>query len=82
MADEKQLEILKRGVDAWNRWREKNYGLSIDLSGADLRDANLRGADLSGANLENTIFSSKSSLKNILVPLTEEQLASIIFEDE
>jgi hypothetical protein len=49
MADPKQLEILKQGVDAWNRYRRP--GDKIDLSWADLRRADLRGADLSLANL-------------------------------
>ena len=41
--------ILKRGVEAWNRWRE--CAGDPDLRDADLRDANLRGADLKGASL-------------------------------
>jgi len=66
MANREQQKILKRGVDAWNKWREKNPYEGIDLmtanlSGADLNgaylrranlvEANLAGANLSGANL-------------------------------
>ena len=66
MADEKQLEILKQGVEVWNKWRGENPDIKIDLSetdfsdaylsradfrDADLRDADLRDADLSGADL-------------------------------
>ncbi len=51
MADEKQLEILRQGPDAWNAWRSKNPTVEINLSGADLREANLFAADLSEANL-------------------------------
>jgi hypothetical protein len=56
MADEKQLEILKQGVDVWNSWRSKNPDVKIELieanlPGAHLRGAHFRGADLSGALL-------------------------------
>jgi uncharacterized protein YjbI with pentapeptide repeats len=66
MADEQHLALLNQGVDAWNKWREKNPALvpnlnRADLSGASLGEAylhganlhgaDLRGADLSGANL-------------------------------
>lgn len=66
MANEEQLALLKKGVNAWNAWREKNQEVKMDLSeanlcGADLRrahldstnlsEANLRGADLSRADL-------------------------------
>ena len=61
MANRKQFNILKQGVDAWNEWREVNKDVQIDLSGADLGgadlsftnlfNANLVGADLSGADL-------------------------------
>ena len=51
MADQEQLEILKRGVEGWNKWREDNPK-QICLKGAEFRGANLRGANLRGANLE------------------------------
>lgn len=65
MASEAQVDLLKRGVPAWNAWRERRgeavdlrggalRGLELtgaDLSGADLSDADLRGALLNGANL-------------------------------
>ena len=41
MADLKQLEILKQGVDAWNRYVQ--LGVKINLSWADLEGADLRG---------------------------------------
>ena len=49
MADLKQLEILKQGVDAWNRYVQ--LGVKINLSWADLQGAKLQGADLHAANL-------------------------------
>jgi hypothetical protein len=56
MANPEHLEILKQGVEQWNKWREEHPGLLPDLSeanlmGGDFIEANLAGADLSGANL-------------------------------
>jgi len=51
MANKEHLAILRQGVEAWNRWREKNPTIRPDLSVADLIRANLSGADLSGADL-------------------------------
>jgi hypothetical protein len=56
VANAEQLAILKQGVEVWNRWREKNPDVEIDLKSANLSDAdliraNLRGADLRGTNL-------------------------------
>ena len=52
MANEEQLRILREeGVEAWNKWREENPELKIDLLRADLCDADLGGANLVGAHL-------------------------------
>ena len=56
MANQEQVEILKQGVQVWNKWRARNLGFQVDLfgaqlSGADLREANLSGADLRQADL-------------------------------
>jgi uncharacterized protein YjbI with pentapeptide repeats len=60
MPDEEHLQILKQGVEQWNKWRLEN-AIKPDLSGANLSGANLLRAylidaylsfaDLSGANL-------------------------------
>jgi hypothetical protein len=55
MANPEHLKILKQGVGAWNKWREKNPRITPNLRRADLRQAlpraYLRQANLYGANL-------------------------------
>ena len=72
MANQEQLEILKQGVEVWNKWREENhrpehikgeFGILLnaieepDLSGADLSGYDLKRANLSETNLIRTNFS-------------------------
>jgi uncharacterized protein YjbI with pentapeptide repeats len=57
MANDEHVAILKKGVDAWNAWRDENPNILPDLSaaklsGADLKAKNLSGANLSGADLQ------------------------------
>jgi hypothetical protein len=71
MANAEQLEILKKGVEAWNEWRKENPNTEIDLieadlRGADLRKANLKGADLEGADLEGAILSRANLIRTNL----------------
>ena len=58
MANTEQLEVLKSGVEAWNRWREKNPDVKIDLRNANLENAKLKAANLGGANLSGTTLSA------------------------
>jgi len=51
MANEEQLEILKQGVEVWNKWRDENVGVVVDLSRAKLNNLNLHKANLGKANL-------------------------------
>lgn len=51
MANPEHVEILKQGVEAWNRWKEENQDIRPDLRRADLEKADLRGADLEKAYL-------------------------------
>ena len=56
MADQEQVELLMRGVDAWNAWRAENERVRVNLREANLQGtiltrASLRGADLRGAIL-------------------------------
>lgn len=62
MARSEHIEILRHGVEIWNRWRRENPETIPDLRDASLRgavlrgvhfqDALLQGADLEGADLQ------------------------------
>ncbi len=57
MASEEHLTIIRRGVAAWNEWREKNpLEGRVDLSGANLAGANLGRANLRAADLSRANF--------------------------
>ncbi len=82
MANPEHLEILKQGVEVWNRWREENAEERPDLSGADiggadLRGANLAGADLFGANLTGVVLAKASLFK---ANLTKANLAGAVLD--
>jgi hypothetical protein len=72
MANQQHVEIIKQGVEGWNRWRKEHLEIKPDLSnanlygadlwGANLSDANLSGADLTGADL-NTAKLKKANLR-------------------
>jgi uncharacterized protein YjbI with pentapeptide repeats len=51
MADTKHLKIISRGVNAWNKWRDKEPGVTPNLIGAKLSGAKLSRANLAGAKL-------------------------------
>jgi uncharacterized protein YjbI with pentapeptide repeats len=53
MANNDQIDLLKRGTQAWNAWRAEQTEATIDLSGGALRGLDLEGADLSGADLKD-----------------------------
>lgn len=57
MANPEHLKILKRGVDAWNKWRHEHEEVIPELSHADLRGVVLSFVDLFGADLFNADFS-------------------------
>jgi hypothetical protein len=59
MANQEQLEALRRGVKFWNTWRLKSFGYrDIDLSNADFSYMSLRAADFCGAYLAGARFCS------------------------
>jgi uncharacterized protein YjbI with pentapeptide repeats len=43
--------MLRKGVDVWNKWREKHGDVKLDLHAADLVHAHLRRVQLRGVNL-------------------------------
>ena len=49
-------DILKQGVDAWNRWREQSEDPGPELFGLDLSGINLASANLHGAVLSNALL--------------------------
>ena len=51
MANQEHLDVLKQGIDVWNKWRAQHPDTQLDLSRADLSEADLSEADLSGADL-------------------------------
>jgi uncharacterized protein YjbI with pentapeptide repeats len=51
MANDDHVALLKKGVAAWNAWRDENSNVHPDLSGAYLFQADLSGANLSHARL-------------------------------
>ena len=57
MADNNQIAILSQGVEAWNKWREENPDVSIDLKNAKLMHMNLENANLAKADLKNANLS-------------------------
>jgi hypothetical protein len=56
MADPKHLARLKKGVEAWNKWRKNNPDVKPDLSGANMARAKLNKVDLSNSNLTQAVF--------------------------
>lgn len=62
MANQEHLDILKQGVEVWNRWREEYLEIQPDLS-----EATLNGANLSGANLTQATFTGADLIDTNLV---------------
>jgi uncharacterized protein YjbI with pentapeptide repeats len=60
MADMDHFQILRRGVETWNRWRAENREVTPDLSGlmltGDFAGMSFAGADLSDTDLSATSF--------------------------
>lgn len=56
MPDQEQLELLKQGVEVWNRWRSENPQVEIDLSGSTIEFIDLNEVNLSEANLSYVYF--------------------------
>ena len=57
MANPEHVEILKQGVEVWNKWRKENQRIFPYLTGVNLPAAVLTDADLTRANLRNAVLS-------------------------
>jgi hypothetical protein len=57
MANQEHLDILKQGVEVWNKWRREHADIRPDFSMANLREITLSYADFSYANLQRTDLS-------------------------
>src|SRR5262245_41509368 len=56
MAEGKHVEVLLRGVDYWNKWRQGKPNLIPDLRGIKLDEQNLSFIDFSLSNLRGASF--------------------------
>lgn len=53
MANQQHLEMLEKGVEAWNKWRQDMPDIIPDLEAANLRERNLDMIDLHKANMDH-----------------------------
>ena len=59
MANQEQLEILKKGVFEWNVWRGNHLDVAVDL-----KEADLSRVDLSRVNFRATRTMSEGRAKD------------------
>lgn len=57
MEKQDYINILIESVEEWNKWREKNFGITPDLSDADFNNKNFKLADFTGCNFSGSNFS-------------------------
>jgi len=53
MVDAEQLALIRRTVEEWNAWRDKNPDVRVNLFNANLRGAKLEHVNLGNADLRN-----------------------------
>ena len=53
MANPEHLDILKQGVEVWNRWKQKHLDIAPDFIGSSLYDTNFNGANFQSASFNN-----------------------------
>src|SRR5260370_32392560 len=56
MEDQERLDILRQGVEVWNRWREKNPDIEVGFSDTSLGIDNLCYVNFQDAFLLNVTF--------------------------
>ena len=69
MANDEHVAILKKGVDVWNKWRDKNPNIRPDLRQANLSGANLSGAILGWAILYTANLFRTHSTAEVMIEL-------------
>ena len=66
MANAEHLEILRSGVEKWNKWRKRNLWIKPDLRNVELTSDNLAYANFSSADMAYaTIFASDLNNANL-----------------
>lgn len=83
MANEEHVAILKRGVEAWNRWRRENPNVRPDLRHLNFEtipDVTDYGPDLGNINLSYTAL-QKTSFRNARLYKADLQKADLPFAD-
>jgi uncharacterized protein YjbI with pentapeptide repeats len=72
---QEHLEILRKGVDTWNSWREANPSITPNLFNQDLSGMNLSNVNFSYTNLTKTDISGadlkKASLRSANCMVTD-----------
>ncbi|MBW4489942.1 MAG: pentapeptide repeat-containing protein [Trichocoleus desertorum ATA4-8-CV12] len=62
------LEILDRGTDFWNKWRQQNPRITCDLHGATFKNKDLSKVNFADVNLSSSDFTNaclrEANLKN------------------
>lgn len=77
MANPNHLEILKQGVEVWNKWRVKHKYVLLDIQRADLSDADLTGTDLKLADFRGANL-SQADLSHAILHLTNLTGANLV----
>ena len=67
MANQEQLNILKQGVEVWNKWRQENIDTEINLSFSKLENLDLSYCDLSFSNLDTASLKKTNLTKANLI---------------
>lgn len=90
MANHEHLEILKQGVEVWNKWRKDNSKINPDLSEADIEALNFSGINfhrtmLIGAKLGTSSLCgadlSYASLQNAFLMGADLTAANLVNSD-
>lgn len=88
MANSQHVELIKKGTDTWNEWRENNPDVIPDLAwanliGLDLGGINLRKANLKLAFCRTTDFSNADFTEAVLygTNFQDSDLRSAVMKD-